>query len=143
MNIQAVSSLASIKSVLSACELLVADISDTGITEFFGLSAAEQLVATIGLERHGDVGLLRSLAVLPAWRRRGIGAALVQHVQGVAMQHGISSLYLLTTTAPAYFLALGFHPVPRDEAPELIKASTQFSALCPASAVLLARQLTV
>ena len=40
--------------------------------------ACRQILGVVGLECYGDVGLLRSLAVSPEVRGRGLGVKLVQ-----------------------------------------------------------------
>lgn len=58
-----------------------------------------------------------------------------------ARELGISSLYLLTTTAQGYFSNLGFAVIPREKAPEAIQRTRQFSGICPSSATFMHRPL--
>jgi N-acetylglutamate synthase-like GNAT family acetyltransferase len=44
-----------------------------------------------------------------------------------------------TTDAAPFFDWLGFAPVSREAAPDALRRTRQFSALCPASAVLMRR----
>lgn len=65
-----------------------------------------RLAAAAGLEVCGAAGeervaLLRSVAVRPAWRGRGLAGALVRGVVAAAEARGLAALYLLTTTAEA------------------------------------------
>jgi amino-acid N-acetyltransferase len=86
--------------------------------------------------------LLRSLAVAPAWQGQGLGSALVAHAEQAARQRGIAALYLLTPTAEAFFARRGYVRLPREAAPSVLRQTTEFASLCPASAVCLTRTLT-
>ncbi|WP_328774713.1 arsenic resistance N-acetyltransferase ArsN2 [Deinococcus aquaedulcis] len=93
--------------------------------------------ALAALEVHGSVGLLRSVAVAPERRGQGLAQHLVQGVIERASALGLTDLYLLTTTAAAYFPRFGFQPVPRDVAPAMLHASREVQGVCPASATLM------
>ena len=95
----------------------------------------------IGLEPYGSVALLRSLAVAPAWQGRGLGSALLAHAEQAARQRGIAALYLLTTTAAAFFARRGYVRLPREAAPPVLQQTAEFAALCPASAVCMTKTL--
>ena len=56
-----------------------------------------------------------------------------------AKAKGLTELFLLTTTAAAFFERLGFRAVPLDTAPLPIQHTQEFSTLCPSSAVLMRR----
>lgn len=110
------------------------------LSSFFVAEAGGNVVGTAGLEPCGDgIGLVRSLCVSPAHRRRRLGHELLERVFARAGELGISRLYLLTTDAPGYFLRHGFAPRDRGEAPEAIRGTQQFRQLCPKSAVLMFR----
>lgn len=106
---------------------------------FVVAEAQGRIVAAAGLELHGASGLLRSVVVDPAWRGRRVGEAVVERVLAMADVSGLSTVYLLTTTADAWFPRFGFHLVQRDQAPPEIRCTGEFAALCPASAVLMVR----
>lgn len=133
--------LAEIKQLLSACELPTSDLSPSSALLFFGCRSDARLAGVIGLEVLGPVALLRSLAVAPSHRNHGMGRSLVESAEAHAASLGVESLYLLTTTAEAFFSRLGYSPALRAEAPSSIKATTQFSELCPVSSVLMHKPL--
>ena len=54
---------------------------------------------------------------------------------------GVSELYLLTETAEAWFLRLGYVSVARDAVPVSLMASPEFSGACPDSAAVLHKTL--
>jgi amino-acid N-acetyltransferase len=100
-----------------------------------------RLAGCIGLEPRGEAGLLRSFAVAPGLRRRGIGAALHDAAVARARALGVRDLYVLTTTVKERALRTGFEEVAREEVPEVIRAGAQFRSLCPASAACLRLRL--
>jgi len=65
--------------------------------------ASSRLVATIGLERHGTTGLLRSAAVAPEYQGCGIGSRLTEKLLERATNSGVERVVLLTTTASEFF----------------------------------------
>lgn len=99
------------------------------------------IVGTIGVEPYGGTGLLRSLAIHNDYRGTGLGQALTIGLELMAERLGIKNLYLLTTTATGFFTKLQYQIIHRDEAPQAIVDSHEFSHLCPTSAILLKKQL--
>lgn len=110
-----------------------------GVVEAFGhFVVAEEggrLVGVGGLEIHGPDGVLRSVAVEPALRGRGVGARLSERLIADARDAGLSRMYLLTTTAETYFPRHGFRPIPREEASPEVRGSVEFREACPQSAI--------
>ena len=94
-----------------------------------------------GLEVHGGDALMRSIVTLPPLRGRGVGAAIVAALEAEARLSKCRSVYLLTTTAQPLFEKLGYAPLDRAQAPAAIRASAQFSSLCPATAALMIKRL--
>jgi amino-acid N-acetyltransferase len=97
------------------------------------------VVAVAGMERYGNSGLLRSVAVAPEWQGSGIGRALVDRVLDDGRAAGIQDVYLLTTTAEHYFPRLGFACVDRESVPAAVRQSAEFTGACPSSAVVMRR----
>ncbi len=103
--------------------------------------ATREIAGLVGLERFGEVGLLRSLVVAPAARGSGLGRQLVEHAEHSAKEAGISQLWLLTIDADRFFAAYGYREASRDDAPASIRESREFSELCPDDAVLMNKSL--
>jgi len=139
--IECVSSIEEIKSLLGMCDLPTTDISSHKPPIFFGIFDHKALIAVVGLELFENVGLLRSLAVLPASRRKGFAQELVTHAESYALSQNIQSLFLLTETAESFFHKFGYHTAVRSEAPQVIRNTSQFSGLCPASSSFLTKRL--
>ena len=100
-----------------------------------------ELVGSVGLEKRGEVALLRSLAVAPASRRRGLGGQLYDRILAHALASGIREAYVLTTTAERFCAARGFERVDRSSVPEALRTTAEFRSLCPTSAVCMRRSL--
>lgn len=130
-----------IYSLLTSCDLPVKDLTDNESVLFFEERTNSQLAGVVGIEPFGNCGLLRSLAVSPTHRGRGLGRKLVRDSEKKAAEMGIHSLWLLTDTAAEFFETLKYETADRSTAPESIKQSTQFRDLCPDSAVLMAKDI--
>ncbi len=102
----------------------------------------QDLVGVAGLEVCCENALLRSVAIAPEWRSRGLGRALVERVIADAESRGIRALYLLTTTAERYFPSFGFETITRERVPDDIRATEEFRVACPASATVMGRDLS-
>ncbi len=129
-----------LRAFLEAAGLPAADV-ETGRQEYLLAEEDGRLVGTIGLERVGDDALVRSLAVAPERRGRGLAARLDDAVIALARTRSIRTLYLLTTTAEAYAARRGYERIPRTEVPRAVLALPQFQALCPSTAVCMRRRL--
>lgn len=121
--------------------LAEASLPQDGLEEFFpaayviAVYVDGGLVGVAGLETHGAHGLLRSVAVRPSARGRGIGEALVRDRLARALTRRLIAVHLLTTTAGAYFRRFGFEPVERGSLPPEIRCSVEFTRACPDTAV--------
>lgn len=126
--------LEKIKDLLGKSNLPVADIENADKINFVvAISDSNELIGCIGIERYDTDGLLRSLAVDPDYRGTGIGHELLSRLLSISRQLGVNDLHLLTTTAERFFDRAGFSLLPRDEAPASMKATVEFSSLCPSS----------
>jgi len=130
-----------LQALLETCELPVADLFEEKALAFFGCRRDGTLVAAVGMETGIDSVLLRSLAVAPAQRGHGLARRLVAFVEHLAGARGKETLYLLTESAPEFFRALGYSDVPRERAPDWVRAGAQFSQLCPDSAAFMSKSL--
>ena len=130
-------------ALLRAVSLPTEGVEDRFPGGYLVAEAGGRIIGTGGLERYGEYGLLRSLAVDPGWRGRGIGKALTSGLMERASAEGLKAVYLLTSTAEPYLARLGFGKVERKDAPAGIRASKEFTATCPASAVCMWRPLYV
>jgi N-acetylglutamate synthase-like GNAT family acetyltransferase len=131
--------LDAVLAIITAAELPTAGVSDFFPSGYAVARSGSNVVAVAGLEIHGDVGLLRSLAVLPAQRRAGVARQLVENRLSAAREQSLRAVYLLTTTASDYFRGLGFEDRARTKAPEVLRQSSEFRTVCPESAACLVK----
>jgi amino-acid N-acetyltransferase len=111
------------------------------IASFVVAESDGRVVGVGGVEQCGDFGLLRSVAVDPLVRGRGVGAAVTKWLIADSEASGLRALYLLTTTAEKYFPSFGFDETPRDAVPSEIQQTAEFKHLCPSSATVMHRTL--
>ncbi len=121
-------------ALLEGANLPTADVTPDLLKHFIGTVSDGALTGVVGYESHDQIGLLRSLAVAPAARRLGLAARLIKRIEHVAHDNGIKTFYLLTTDADGYFARRGYTVVSRSDLPASIRATAQFSSLCPGSA---------
>lgn len=131
-----------VKALLMAAGLPL-DGVDESLSCFVLAEYAGDLVGVAGIEACGVAGehaLLRSVAVAPAWQKRGLGRALVTRTIAEAEARGAKALYLLTTTAEHYFPSFGFHCTSRRDVPDEVRATAEFQGACPESATVMVRE---
>ena len=133
--------LQAVASLLVDAGLTTAGLEDQFPRAYALVWQSNRIGAVAGLELYGDVGLLRSVAIRPELRSRGLGRQLVyERLQCAALQ-GAKQVYLLTTTAASFFKALGFVEILREQVPAGLRASPEFSYACPSSATCLVHAL--
>lgn len=132
--------LAAVASLLSANGLPHEDIGEH-IARFILIKDGDKLIATAALEPCGGDGLLRSVCVSPDYRRHGLAAGLCRKIEARAREMGLLRLYLLTTTATAFFEKRGFSVCGRGTVPTAVRDTAEFRSLCPATAVCMVRHL--
>lgn len=100
-----------------------------------GYYDGEELVGTGGLEIYDGFALLRSLSVKLGARGMSLGSTITKNIITQAKENKLKGIYLLTETARGFFLLKGFKDILRDQVPNGIKASSEFSHVCATSAV--------
>lgn len=134
-------SRAAAAALLDAAALPSSDLTEEHMDHFFFCGNAAAPVALVGIELCGASALLRSLVVDPSLRSTGLGRALVAHAEAQARAQGARSMYLLTTTAAAFFQRCGYVAASRDSAPTEIRSTREFADICPASSAFMVKQL--
>ncbi len=134
-----------VRRLLHRAGLPVSDLRPERIESFLiaersGAGGSETL-GTIGLQQFDQVGLLRSLAVSDSSRKSGLGRRLVSALEASACCAGVKDLWLLTIDAERYFENLGYKIMSRENAPDIIRETEEFSGLCPDGAYLMHKTL--
>lgn len=132
--------LPAVEKLLAASELPLAGVREA-LGTFVVAESEGELVGVAGLEICRNDALLRSVAVKPEWRSKGVGRALVTRAIADAESRGIRALYLLTTTAEHYFPSFGFNAIKREDVPADVRATKEFTTACPDTATVMAREL--
>lgn len=95
--------LRDILDLLSQVQLPHDGVAENANAFLVARDESSRLVATIGLERHGNTGLLRSAAVSPEYQGCGIGSQLTEKLLERATNNGVERVVLLTSTASEFF----------------------------------------
>ena len=126
-------------TLLQQHKLPVSDIDDDKI--LYLLLDGGEIAGTAGLDIFEDCALLRSVSVVKERQGRGYGKFMNDAVEQYAKEAGIGCLYLLTTTAKDFFDKQGYCVIKREDAPESVKQTAEFSSLCPATAVVMKKKI--
>jgi amino-acid N-acetyltransferase len=121
-------------------KLPVADLPGN-LDHFFVAVIDNEIIGAIGLEHYPPFGLLRSMVVRKDHRNQKVAAELVETLEQHAADLKIEWIYLLTETASPYFEKKNYQRVERTEVPDKIKQSTEFSSVCPVSAIVMKKAL--
>lgn len=126
--------------LVSENNLPVSDIVP-GKQFFVVAEVSGRIIACAALEQYGENGLFRSLAVSLDHRNMKIGKDIVAKLMTFSKENNISQLYLLTTTADLYFKKAGWKVIDRTDVPDDIRATSEFSSICPSTAICMVYQL--
>jgi amino-acid N-acetyltransferase len=125
--------------------LIEAGLPTDGVDEHFAsfLVADEggKIRGAAGIEWYGTDALLRSVVVAHDAKGTGVGSRLTRRAIDDARARGARRLYLLTTTAEAFFPRFGFESTTREDVPEHVRVSREFQGACPASATVMRCEL--
>jgi amino-acid N-acetyltransferase len=128
--------LPEILELLEVCQLPKEGLA-THLSKTLVAQRGSEIVGCSALEVYQELALLRSVAVKPSFRKRGLGLKLTRAALDLARESQVTNVYLLTETASTFFSKLGFVQVPRSDVPENIKHSVEFTTLCPKTATVM------
>lgn len=100
-----------------------------------------RIVGAAGLELYADGALLRSVVVDAKAQGQGLGQRLTEAALALAAARDEPAVFLLTTTAEHFFPRFGFERIEREDVPESVRQSVEFRSACPASAIVMRKQL--
>lgn len=132
---------AGVCSALEGAGLPFGDLTRAKLEHFLTESSGDSVALCAGVEIFEDAGLLRSIVVAEGQRSAGLGGQLLAAIEDYARECGVHTLYLLTTTAAPFFARHGYGVIERDRAPAALRATAEFAALCPASAICMTKDL--
>lgn len=117
-----------------------------GVTEQFEnyllLFNSSKLIGCAGLEKYGQFGLLRSVAIKPEFQNKHLGSIMVQKLEEFGkLKNNITEFYLLTETAEKFFTKHGYEVVSREFVPSEIQNSFEYSTACKISAIVMKKIL--
>lgn len=128
--------LLEVKKLLAASALPFEDI-DNLISDFEIALVDNKIIGAAGVEKHFPYMLIRSVVIDSAFRNKQIGYQLIHALMDKLYPENYKGFYLLTETAAAFFTKLGFMPVQRENVPVEIQQTTEFSTICPSSALVM------
>lgn len=134
VQIKDTSELQALQSFLECNKLPYKDVQLNSTLFLLYHDSAGNIIGSGGLEPYGNAALLRSVAVRESDRGKKLGKQIVEDVLDRARKEKFQSVFLLTETAHGFFLKKGFLDISRDDVPSSIKASSEFSYVCPTSA---------
>jgi amino-acid N-acetyltransferase len=128
-----------IVELLKESGLPTGDLDDD--KKLFALVGENGIIGTGGLEFFDDCALLRSVCVKENFRGLGYGKIITLELELLCKEKNINGIYLLTETAKDFFEDLGYEVVDRKSVPDTIKQSSEFSSICPTSAMVMKKVL--
>lgn len=108
---------------------------------FFVATSNTGYIGIAGVETYGTNGLLRSVVVTEPNRGQGYGTALCDELEEQARTAKVDTLYLLTTTAAAFFRQRGYETTSRENAPPTLQETAEFADFCPTTAICMRKRL--
>ncbi len=123
-----------VSALLGSCSLPLQG-AQQHFADFLLVFEGDALAACGGLECYGDVALLRSVAVAPTHRSKGLGQEVCGRLLAGAKERDIRTVVLLTDSAQDFFVQMGFEIVPRSDLPAQVGASEELRGACPATAL--------
>jgi amino-acid N-acetyltransferase len=126
-------------ALLQESNLPISDLDEQ--KELFALLQNNEVAGTAGLEFFDNCALLRSVSVRKDLQGNGLGKFINHELEKISRQRGVDCLYLLTTTARDFFGKEGYEVISRDDVPESIKGTSEFSSVCPSSATVMKKDL--
>jgi N-acetylglutamate synthase-like GNAT family acetyltransferase len=101
-----------IVGLLKQADLIPQDVLAVGTRYWVAVESGELVVGCLGMEFGKGAVLLKSTAVLPAYRKRGLAERLVDAALDFAARQGCQAAYLFSVRSGGYWQRLGFTEVP-------------------------------
>jgi N-acetylglutamate synthase-like GNAT family acetyltransferase len=124
--------ISKITKLLAALHLPTDELS-SHIEHFLVSESKGEIIRTISLKIYNKTALLRSIALVKQYQKKGIGNRLFNIPQNYAQEIGIREIMLLTTTAKEYFIGKRFDVIEREAVNEGVFNSVEFRCACPST----------
>jgi UDP-N-acetylmuramate: L-alanyl-gamma-D-glutamyl-meso-diaminopimelate ligase len=119
--------MARVREILTLTGLGAGDFADTRAGEVLLCVDETGIVGCVAVEVHDQAAILRSLAVIPERRGRGLGWMLADNAVARARAEGADRLYLLTEHASDFFAEkVGFRAIERSAVEPSVAVTTHF-----------------
>lgn len=133
-----------ILTLLQSANLPTNDLTVQHLRHFFVMRDGEDIIGVAGVEQIGKfIGLVRSIAVKEEFRSKGIASKLYNAAEEHACSMGLREVFAMTTTIEEWLTRLGYTRFSREDAPEELRQTKEFSGLCPQSAAIMHKTLRV
>ncbi|MFZ8757605.1 GNAT family N-acetyltransferase [Microbacterium sp. HMH0099] len=118
--------LSDLREFLSAADLTLSGLGAPGVRLWVALDEGDRIIGSTGFELSDDGrhALIRSVAVDPAHRSRGMGGDLARFALARATDAGARTAWLFSRRSGPFWRSLGFSPAERDTLAEVL-ADTQ------------------
>jgi N-acetylglutamate synthase-like GNAT family acetyltransferase len=116
---------------LTTAELTLSGIDDPRLPLWIVVDADGRIEGTTGFELFGSHALIRSVAVAPSLRERGLGSELARFALDRATEAGADTAWLFSRRSGAFWQKLGFESADRDELARVLAPThqvTEFAA---------------
>ncbi len=135
---------AAINELLTENDLPLDGVEDMVSDFVLAKDKSGNVIGCGAIERIGDVGLLRSVAVSHSCQNNGVGSSIVKKIIGDAAKEGVNEIVLLTTTAKKFFeTCFGFSETPRAAFDDALQSSTEWNLPRCSSAVVMRKDLSL
>ncbi|MGO4332653.1 GNAT family N-acetyltransferase [Cupriavidus sp. 2TAF22] len=114
-----------IAEILESCGLASDDLDPSLALFHIGLLDGK-IVGCAGTEGYDETVVVRSVAVLPPYRDRGIASHMVAAALMRARSNGCTRAVLLSASCPNYFARYGFSLIAAERLPPAVRASREF-----------------
>jgi len=119
-----------LSSVLAHSTLLSGELAGDNRKFFAFVDEDGWRVAVGSMEIHGDVAILRSFLTTSCHHGQGLCGTMLEELAACARKEGVKTLYLVTNNESEIFTRYGFMPCQLQTAPDVLRASAQFNAMC-------------
>jgi N-acetylglutamate synthase-like GNAT family acetyltransferase len=111
--------------ILETVDLKTQDVLAPGTQFWLAHEKQGQMVGCAGMEFGETAVLLRNVAILPEFRKQGLGEELVEHALTYAQNQGYKAVYLFSVRSGGYWQRMGFREVTVDELVNALPESYQ------------------